>query len=244
MKIHLEEKPVFFTCPPRGVEYPFLFVPMHRYKLLFRCRWAHAIVDSGVELFFFTRKMKDYPRSYLNSYKVMARNLSSFFGDRIWVSIPDYPDDYQPSLCWDGEMDNVDKTLRNIENFISIDGVNWLPVIQSRHENTFSFIESCYRVKEIIGNYPRVGIGTVCKARILRWIVWCCKYARNEFKDSWIHAFGLTLSAFRHVKNVLDSFDSMAWKFPRRRGRGTADTKEKQIEYFTAYLKRLEEIRR
>ena len=232
----------FYTLPPDGIEWPWLFTTMPRYKVLFRRKFEHAIVDSGVEQFFNHGRLRDYPRWYLAEYKRKAKYLASIFGDRVWFVIPDYPDDYVPGMCYEGGLDNVDKTIRNIEEFIAIDGVEWLPVIQSRYEDTFSFISSCERVKELLGHYPRLAIGTVCKARQLKWIVWCCLYARKVFPLSWLHAFGLTLSALSRLRDHLDSFDNMAWTFPRHAGLPSAKSLEAKRRYFLAYIARIKEV--
>jgi len=261
----------FYTLPPDGVDWPWLFTTMTRYKVLFKRRFEHAIIDSGVEQFFNHGRLKDYPEWYLREYKRRARYLSQIFGDRVWVVVPDYPDDYRPGQTYESGLDNVDKTVARIEEFTAIDGVEWLPVIQSRYEDTFSFIESCHRVRELLGRYPRLAIGTVCKARKLKWIVWCCLYARQTFPGSWLHAFGLTLSALPRLKGRLDSFDSMvwsyhqlrpydlehkswrtravidsfdstAWKGPRRAGLPSAKSLEAKRRYFMAYVARVREI--
>ncbi len=255
----------YYTLPPKGIDYPWLFVNMRKYKLLFHYSFEHAIVDSGVEYFFNHLRVKDYPRSYLAWYKHKSKELSKIFGeDRIAIVIPDYPDDYEKGLTYEDKMDNVDKTLRNIEDFISVDGVTWIPVIQSRLHDSYSFWDSAMRVREIVGDYPIVAVGTVCKSKNLSWIRWCLMNARRRFPNSWIHAFGLTLSALRMVKRVvnsfdsqlwdsrrvlwkrarrlIDSFDSMSYSFPRRPGFPSAKNYETRIKYFYAYLHRIHEI--
>jgi len=255
----------YYTLPPKGVDYPWLFVNMRKYKLLFHYDFEHAIVDSGVEYFFDKLRAKDYPKSYLVWYKHKARELSQIFGeDRIAVVIPDYPDDYEKGLTYEGGLDNVDKTIRNIEEFISVDGVTWVPVIQSRLNDSRSFWESAVRVRELVGDYPIVAVGTVCKSRNLSWIRWCLMNARRRFPYSWIHAFGLTLSALRVVRRfinsfdsqlwdtrrvlwkksrgLIDSFDSMSYTIPRSPRLPSAKNRESRIRYFYAYLRRIEAI--
>ena len=160
------------------------------------------------------------------------------YGDRIWVTIPDYPDDINPGKFGD----NVKKTVENIEEFISIDGVNWLISLQSRYLNIFTFTEAIQAVKDRVGDYPRIAIGTVCKTNKLSFITKSCKLARKHFPHSHLHAFGLTLTALPKLVSVLDSFDSTAWTFPRKPGRGMCSTKEERIEYFYEYLKRIKEL--
>ena len=247
----------FYTHPPRGVYWPYVFTNYSKYKSLYRLDFEHAILDVGVDTWFGSRGLSDYPPGFLKKWVKLAKDLTSVFGDRIWVVIPDYCDDLIPGLCGD----NVSKTLRNVEEFITIDGVNWLPVIQSKFMNTFSFIESCHRLRDIVGDYPRVAIGTVCKSRKLSWIEYCCRYARKIFPNSWVHAFGLTLSALPRVKDVINSFDSMSWSYdsPSKTLKGNPSwqrraakyydgswikhhSEEWRRAYFKAFLERIEEI--
>jgi len=209
---------------------------MREYKKLLRMRFDHAIIDSGV-MIFVKASVKGYPPWFMKTYAYKAKVLTDIFKDKVWVTIPDYPDDYNPGQFGD----NVSRTVESIERFITIEGVNWLPVLQSRYMNRFSFFEACERTKEIIGDYPRVAIGTVCKCRKLDFIEYCCKVARKFFPNSWIHAFGLTLSALPRVCGVINSFDSMAWTFPRRSGHSAKNEKE-LMQYFNAFLERVETI--
>jgi hypothetical protein len=236
-------KPIFFTLPPsRSIEYPYLFVTFFKRKELLKRRFKQAIMDSNVGLFFYHRALEDYPSGFLDLYTAYAKKFTELFGDKLFATIPDLPADYfKDGKQTPSAKDNVERTLANIRRFIKIEGVNWLPVIQSRYLDTFSFIESCVRVKEIIGDYPRVAIGTVCKSRDLKWIIYCCRYARSFFPKQWIHAFGLTLNALPHVKQYIDSWDSMAWTFPRTPWLSSCKNKLQAEEYFKAYIRKVEE---
>jgi len=208
---------------------------MREYKKLLRMRFDHAIIDSGV-MIFVKASVKGYPPWFMKTYAYKAKVLTDIFKDKVWVTIPDYPDDYNPGQFGD----NVSRTVESIERFITIEGVNWLPVLQSRYMNRFSFFEACERTKEVIGkDYPRIAIGTVCKCKKLDFIEYCCKVARKFFPNSWIHAFGLTLSALPRVCSIINSFDSMAWTFPRRPGH-SAKNKRELVQYFNAFLERVE----
>ena len=139
--------------------------------------------------------------------------------------------------------------MRNIERFIKIEGVNWLPSIQSRYLNRFSFFESCKRMKQLIGDYPRVAIGTVCKTNNIKFIEYCAKVARKFFPKSKIHAFGLTITALPKIHRVIDSWDSLAYSFIRGRrvdnkGRKKARclNNKERVEFFYAYIDRINEI--
>jgi len=248
----------FYTLPPAGVNYPYLLVNPNNYKALYKIKFKHAILDCGVEIFKHNPTLSDYPKSFLHRWKWKAKQLTEIFGERLWVTIPDYPDDYNPGQFGD----NVTKTLRNIEEFIAVDGVNWLPSIQSRYLDKFSFLESCQKLKEIIGNYPQVAIGTVCKTNRLDFITYCCHAARKHFPNSWIHAFGLTLKALATLAKaisswdslvpecgrtkwryrLIDSFDSLAYTFPRESHKPSCKNLDDRRKYFYAYLAHVQQI--
>jgi hypothetical protein len=234
MSNHDVVQPRFYTLPPSGVDWPYLLVNPNNYKVLFKRKFKHAILDCGVERFNKNPELKDYPKSFLENWKWKAKELTEIFGERLFVTIPDYTDDFNPGQFGD----NVSKTLANIKEFVSVEGVNWLPVIQSRYLDRFSFMESCQMVREAVGDYPRVAVGTVCKTQKLSFIEYCCKAARKHFPKSWIHAFGLTLNSLPRVKGYINSWDSLAWTFPRKPGASCKNAKER-VQFFTDYLKRL-----
>ena len=222
----------FYTYPPNGIEWPYLLVNPRNKSLLERVCFEHAILDSGV-LIFHDRNVKEYPESFLESWKVEAKSVSDRFGEKVWVTIPDYPDDYNPGQFGD----NVSKTIDNIENFISMDGVKWIISLQSRFLNPFSFAESIQQVNERFGQYPRIAIGTVCKTNKLNFIKQSCYYARKHFPKSQIHAFGLTLKAITPVQDIIDSFDSMAWTINRLpTGAWSCKNKVERIQNFNDYI--------
>jgi hypothetical protein len=210
----------------------------NNYKILFKTRFEHAILDCGVELFKSNPSLKDYPQSFLEHWKRKAKQLTEIFGDKLWVTIPDYPDDFNPGQFGD----NVAKTLQNIRDFIAIDSVNWLPSIQSRYLNRFSFLESCEAVRDLIGDYPRVAIGTVCKTNKISFIEYCCKATKLYFPNNHIHAFGLTLKALPKVTKTITSWDSIAYTFPRERGKGSCKNLSERKMFFYAYLERIKQI--
>ena len=234
----------FYTLPPTGIEYPYLFVTFKQRRELLKRRFEHAIMDSNVGLFFFHMKLREYPKEFLDVYVHIAKNYSEMFDGRIFITIPDYPADYyingKPTPSAE---DNVERTIINIKKLIKIGGVDWLPVIQSKYMDTFSFINSCRKVMEIVGSdYPQIAIGTICKSRNVKWIKYCCEYTRKIFPKTWIHAFGLTLKALPHVKNHIDSWDSTAWTFPRTPGKWSYKNKNEKVEYFTKYIERINKI--
>jgi len=214
----MNEQPRFYVHPAslERLRYPYLMFNMAEKRRLGKERWfkenwfKHAIIDSGVETFFFKRRMKDYPKYFLEQYKWKALLATRKFGrEKVWVTIPDYPDDYEQRLTWEKGKDNVDKTLENIERFSSTDEVEWIYPVQSRYLDRERFIESCKLVKRY--NPKIIGIGTVCKTRNVKFIHFCIKKAREIFgKNIWTHAFGPTLRSLPYIRYYIDSFDSSA----------------------------------
>ena len=221
----------FYTLP-EDTNYPFLLVNRKNYRVLFHRSFKHAIIDSGV-MDFVKEDVTEYPVSFLASWGWKTEQLQQIWRDQVWFVIPDYPDDYNPGQFGD----NVTKTLENVERFLKdYPDVNWLPVIQSRYLNRFSFLQSCSQLRKLIGDYPKVAIGTVCKCRKLSFITYCCKVARKFFPNIWIHAFGLTLTALPKVAHLINSFDSLAWTFPRKHGGHSCKTQKERVQFFDAYM--------
>lgn len=227
----------FYTLPPRLTPWPYLLFNPNNIKEMNRRKWNHCILDSGIEMFL-DPSIKDYSPSFLHRWKGLSRIKTDIHGEKIWITIPDYCDDLVPGSLGD----NVKRTLDNIENFITVDDVNWLVVLQARYLNTLSFLESIQGVKDLLGQYPRIAIGTVCKCRKLSFIEKCAKLARAHFPNSWIHMFGLPLNALPRVKEHVDSFDSLAYTFTRRRSEGCATTHDQKRRYFKEYVERMKEL--
>jgi len=224
-----------YTEPPRGLYHPYLMVNPRTHRLLFKREFEHAILDAGVHIF---HGATDYRPSFLTWYEWRAQMYSEIFKGRLWVVIPDYPDDYKHI------PGNVDKTLENTKRFIKVPGIEWVPVLQARYHDVFSFHESCQRVKQLIGSYPRVAIGTVCKTQNVRFIEACCRAARAHFPASWIHAFGITLRAVPRVKDLLDSCDSMSFTIYQTEGsiRQKATRQAHKRELFKKWVARFDEL--
>lgn len=233
-------KPRFYTRPEKArsivirPEYVMVNIKERRRLFLFG-GWKHAILDVGIEIF---STQTDYPAGYHEKYIQTAKYLTRIFEDRIWCVIPDYCDDLSPGLI----KHNVEKTLANIRRYHKIPGVNWVWPLQARFLDLESFRYCCSQVKALNPQPARLAIGTVCKTQRVEFIKRCCLLARRYFPGAWIHAFGLTLKALPHVKALIDSFDSLAWTWPRERGKGRPCTAEERLEYYQAYTKRIREI--
>lgn len=240
----------FYTNPPTGIQYPYILFNIYNHKReitrlkLRSADWLqHCLIDSGVDKLFFYDKLTDYPTEYLSKYLSTARKLTELFPDA-WITIPDYPDDYQHKLCWKDGKTNVDLTLQNIEKFITIDGINWLPVIQSEFLNLKRYQETCREVR-MRYNPSRVAVGTVCKTNNIRFIIKCIQETRRRFPTAWIHAFGPTLKAIKFIQHEINSFDSTAYFMkpnPKLLGERQCKTQAERRRYFQYWMKRLAEI--
>lgn len=226
----------FYTLPPKGVQHEFICVNPRSKRELFNRDFVHAICDSGVHYFYDNPNAREYPDGYLQEYLELARELVDAFGGRIWITIPDYPDDYHPGQFGD----NVEKTLCNVQDFLSHESISWIPTIQGSYRNFASF-EYCCRQLRQMSDFKRVAIGTVCKVRDLNFISRCCRTARKHFPNAWIHAFGPPLNAIPRIKYYIDSFDSTAWTFPRSPHKPSCKTASERREYFLEYVSILSE---
>jgi len=221
----------FYSLPPREVEWPYLMVNPVSYKELYRRRFIHAIVDCGVEFFNANPGAVDYPQDFLNRWKAKGVYLTSLFHDKVWITIPDYPDDYHPG------QGSISKTIKNIEEFLKVKDVNWLPSIQARYLDELSLYESIQDTKAAVDGCPRLALGTVCKTNDRRFIIRSAKALRSHFPGKWLHAFGVTRDVIRPLDGVFDSCDSMAWTYPRNHGGHSCKTKDERISYFMEYVK-------
>ncbi|RLC82940.1 MAG: hypothetical protein DRJ03_18290 [Chloroflexi bacterium] len=243
-KAALPSKPLFFTHPSIGdssvPDYPYICVPFHDYKLLYRYKWKRAILDVGVEIF--AKGAQEYPKWFFKRYPFVCQQLTEIFGSKLWCVIPDYPDDYVHNPI----PHNVKRTLANIKRFHKIKGVNWIYPIQSDYLNMQSLHDSCHQVMKY--EPERVAIGTVCKTGNVEYIVKCCKMVRQHFPDAWVHAFGPTLRALRKIWLLIDSFDSTAYSMCRKKEKNQnyymCKTRHERYIWFKQYLAKLEEIRR
>lgn len=212
--------------------YPFQMPPYHYAKYLRNINFKHAIVDCGVEIFF--HGAKEYPPWFFNRYEFLCQQLTEIYGDRVWCVIPDYPDDYRNNPI----AHNVHRTLRNIQRFHKVKGVNWVYPLQCDYLNLQSFHDSCHQVMGF--NPERVAIGTVCKTRNVEFIEKCCRMARRHFYTQHIHAFGPTLNALPKILPHIDSWDSTAYFYSSE---GSLCKKKKErFAYFQAYLEKIDSI--
>lgn len=226
----------FYTYPePFNKDYPWILCPFHILRRTVRSHgFRHLICDVGVEIF--AKGAKEYPAGFFEEYIRAAKYYTSFLGDKIWFVIPDYPDDYVNNPI----EDNVERTLRNIERFFKVDGVNWVFPLQADYMDLESFRYSCREVRKY--NPARVAIGTVCKTNNVEFIERCCRMARMYFPGAWIHAFGPTLRALPRILRYIDSWDSSAFFTSRIPGQRMCKNKREREQYYREYLDKVNRI--
>jgi len=203
--------------------YPFKIIPMFKVTDGISFDFQHLIVDSGVNRFFKIERRKEYPETYLEMYPVLAEKLTRKYGNKVWIVIPDYPDDYEHNRI----QDNMRRTLRNVELMIDRKA-NWIVPIQAKWNDIEEFKEACREYRDLIGDYPRIAIGTLCTRSRKDYAIKCCKIARKFFPDSWIHVFGPNIAWLRHIAPYINSIDSVAYHYPPHGAKGRFREKVKE----------------
>jgi len=234
----------FFTTPPRP--YPYYLLNARR-PILTHIRSAEeVIIDSGVEIFRDPR-VKDYPRNHVHGLIRLYSAVKALVGNKpIYVTVPDYPDDYHPKSLWLSEdYTNIERTVDNVLKYTEqYKWVPWLIPIQGWNRKPESILRcvKLYREYGVIDRFEYFGIGNLCVEPDVEIIFRTCKLARDELRDKKIHVFGLKLNALKHVYHLIDSFDSMAWTRPVFARGHSCKTTEERIKYFEEWLKRYERI--
>ena len=219
------------------VEHPYRVIPMFLVmeEVWPRGSWEHLIVDSGVNRFFKRLRLKEYPRWYLEAYGWHAERLYRLYGDRVWVVAPDYPDDYEGNRM----PRNTERTLRNVEWFLSSFEANWLVVVQARYLDLAAYREALRTYRRLVGDYPRIGIGTLCTRAPREYARRVAMATRRFFPESWIHVFGPSLRILKAITPYVDSIDTTAYyRVPRNlRGRGPVSRQQAAMEWLKAARK-------
>ena len=113
----------FFTLPPKEIKHPFILInarnPKFSYLKAHTNIVSEVIIDSGIEIFR-DPNVKDYPRNWIwrliKIYRKVEKIVSSA---EIWLTCPDYCDDYHPKSLWiNNKITNIERTVNNVKNFI------------------------------------------------------------------------------------------------------------------------------
>jgi len=236
-----------FTTPPRPYPYVLINVMHPKFSPL---RYAkEVIIDSGVEIFR-DPSVKDYPRDHIyRLLKVYARTRQIVREKKVWVTVPDYPDDYHPRNLWINEQyTNLERTVENVLKYTEqYKSIPWLIPIQGWNKNPKSVLRSIalYREHGILDNYDYYAVGNLCVENDVEIMYKTLKLIREALPDKKIHVFGLRLNALKKVYWLIDSFDTTAWTRPVNRGLNanySCKTRGERIKFFDAWLERFLEI--
>ena len=142
----------------------------------------------------------------------------------IYVTIPDYPDDYHPKNLWISEnKTNIERTIENILYAIEkYPNVKWLIPIQGHNRKPKSLIRFLNLLKEHgfdFEKYDYYAVANLCVERNVEIIKFGVQYVYSWFKENLgyvpkLHVFGLKINALKYIKHFIFSFDSMAWTRP------------------------------
>ena len=238
--------PRFYTLPPVD-GWPYVLINARRPNLSYvRRNWRDIesiIVDSGVEIFR-DPQVKDYPPSWWD------RLISTYYEVRawvreVWVTVPDYPDDYHPRNLWVGDKTNIERTVENIVHALDhYPEVNWLIPIQGWNSNPRSLALSIKYLREIgvIEERDYFAVANLCVEPQSDIIVKSIGIVRSLLPNKKLHVFGIKINALRKIAHLIDSFDSFAWTRPVMKPGHSAKTIAERRQYFYEWLSRLESL--
>lgn len=226
----------FYTLPPLEIEYPYILANIKDVKEIEKRKPEHSIIDCGIY------DLLKPPFRHSDERIALWKRMEA----PGWKVVPDCP-----SLQYEHGVDlgyrNTDYSKELLKQLYDQNDLSHLPVIQFEIiKGSNSYKQSIKRYiqwfKRKYGQPQNIGVGSVCKAGSKEMVVWVMKHVREQFPKSWVHAFGLKLNHYHAVYRLIDSFDSMAWTFPRGRGRGSCKNKQERIKYFAEYMTAAEEI--
>ncbi len=211
----------YYTYPP--VQYPYILRNVKQKPLP---QTKHEIVDIGV--YELLKEPYDYSPETLQSFVDCQPNG--------WKVVPDYPDIFKEHSM-ESDIDNVVMSKALMKKYYDVHDPCHMPVIQGYFNDPHSFVDYSEWFKSKFLDAPEViGVGTVCKLSEKETMLRTLYYARREFPDAWIHAFGLSIKYLDLLRGTINSFDSTAFTFPRTSGRPSAKNKQMRIDYFYEYL--------
>jgi len=256
---------VFYTLPPREVPYPYVLINANnpengiQYIISHWRQVKSVIIDSGVEIFR-NPSVKDYPggaRSWIyRLVQIYRRLLKLVPGAEVYVTCPDYVDDYNPGALWiNDRITNIERTVENVKICVSqYPDVNWLIPVQGHYRRPESLITSIdyYWNMGILDRYKYLAVANLCVERdvgILHRSVLTVRVRLKELgvlDGTRIHIFGLKINALRRVRYDINSFDSTAWTRPvdsavRTIRNASAKTQRERVIFFCEYIRRLRE---
>ena len=238
----------FFTLPPREINHPFILInarnPKFSYLKTHRSSVKEVIIDSGIEIFR-DPNIKDYPKNWVWRLIRIYRKVEKIVPRaKIWLTCPDYCDDYHPKALWLSEkITNIERTVENVKEYaLRFNQIKWLIPIQGHYKSPES-VKICldyYDDLEVTSKFDYFAIGNLCVERRSDIIYKTVRVVRKRLgKEKKIHVFGLKLSCVKDVQNLIDSFDTMAWTRPAtsKLPNWSCKTKDERIRFFIEWKK-------
>ncbi len=261
----------FYTLPPLELSYPYILVnankpePGLRYLAKHRRVVEAVIIDSGVEIFR-EKGVRDYPGGYrgwierrlLPLYKRVNSIVNGWrtgLEVEVYVTIPDYPDDYNPGSLWESEQrTNIERTLDSIDYAINnYATIPWLIPVQGHYEEPESILESLEEL-EAIGalhwarrNTKYLAIANLCVSKKCNTIEKTVSLARlwlnqHGYTDLKLHVFGPAVNCVKQIARYIYSWDSTAWTRPRAPNGSSAWNGEERAYLFLTWIKKYADL--
>jgi hypothetical protein len=237
----------FYTLPPSGVYWNYVFLnakhPTPGISYLQRQGKVRSIIlDCGVSIFK-DPSVKDYPANHLDNLVDLYKKLTCH-ADEVYAVPPDYPDDFNPKSLWTDKT-NIERTVESVLTVVNkYPWVNWLIPLQGFNEQPES-IKRCIDLYNDLGvteRFDYFAVANLCVSRRSKTIIDTVNTAKKLLPNKRLHAFGVSVTALKKLRDVLYSFDSMAYTFPRKRGLPSCRNLEEKRRYFYEYIQRLKEL--
>jgi hypothetical protein len=172
------------------------------------------LLDSGVHSVFHRLELKEYPGGYqtwIDRIYNMWRRVVSLVADT-YVVIPDYPTDYDNNPI----DDNVERTMRNIEYATKkYPNAKWIVPIQGKKDDVVSVVRSFEYLQDLglIKQYGYVAVAPTCTTLNIRFLRDVAVIIRKRVKQInapiKVHMFGVTMRAWPHIADYVDSTDTI-----------------------------------
>lgn len=255
----------FYTLPPLEVPYPYVIINANRPEpgLRYIARhWAiidSVIIDSGVEIFR-DPKVREYPGGparWIERLVALYRRVRAIVpGADVYVTVPDYPDDYHPRSLWlSEERTNIERTIDNILLALEFyPDIGWLIPIQGHYEDPKSIVAAMEKYEKAgilewaAGNTHYIAIANLCVSKKCSTIARTLALAHNWLLQHGlraklrIHVFGPAASCVRRAKQYIDSWDSTAWTKPRSPGGSSAWNGVERVYLFLSFIHRYSDL--
>lgn len=224
---------IFLTLPPWRIQYPYILMNLRhpeegiKYIDMNRKSVKMIIIDSGIEIFRNPR-VKEYPsgnKGWIARAVNIYRSVKSFAPNAdVYVTCGDYCDDYCPRNLWISDtVTNIERTVENVKICVNeYRDVNWLIPIQGWNRRPDSLEKSIkyYYEMGLFDRYKYFAVANLCVEIDDDIIFKSVMVVRRALKEYGVldgiklHIFGLKIVALKRVKDMIYSFDSLAWTKP------------------------------